>query len=555
MSTNGIEFVIGGKDQAKPAMAAVEQSLKRMEQSTDRVSESTSRLTKLTIGIAGAYAAFRGAMASLSAVMGGMDDFDAAQESIRSLNQAMDLNGGTTDALRQRYADLSDSIEAATNVAAEDVQGLMKQAAVMGVSNDKLGDMATAAIGLSEALGVSLDTGLEKVRLATEGNFKAFEKLLPAIKQMQTDEEKLAAVMELSHRGLALKAEASKSAAGESERMHHRIGNLMETIGAMLSPVRELAYKGIALLADALSGVLAPAVESTAQWFREWEPVIMQAMQTAVNAVVKAVTFIEVALTHLPEIWELAVAQAELYMIQITEAVSHALTEVIPAYVMWFGDNFINLMRDAVSLAYTVVSNHVTKLVDTFKALWEFIATKGSSDVLGKLGEISGRSYLDGFTSSLTELPTIAARQITSRERELSGTIAKIGDKLGEEFSEKLSQRMVAFGDDALSLDYDLDLSIKQKAEDAVSAAAKNSVPSATAGGLSFSPTTQATEGRLLTRGPGVSVAMALNNMDRTMKAIASGINIMQGVTQQQLGQQQQINNNTKNKTQLVPTP
>lgn len=554
MSTNGIEFVIGGKDQAKPAMAAVEQSLKRLEQSTDRVSESTSRLTKLTIGIAGAYAAFRGAMASLSAVMGGMDDFDAAQESIRSLNQAMDLNGGTTDALRQRYADLSDSIEAATNVAAEDVQGLMKQAAVMGVSNDKLGDMATAAIGLSEALGVSLDTGLEKVRLATEGNFRAFEKLLPAIKQMQTDEEKLAAVMELSQRGLALKAEASKSAAGESERMHHRLGNLMETIGAMLAPIRELAYKGIALLADALSGVLAPAVESTAQWFREWEPVILQAMQTAVNAVVKAVTFIEVALTHLPEIWELAVAQAELYMIQITEAVSHALTEVIPAYVIWFGENFVNLMRDAVALAYTVVSNHITRVVDAFKAMWEYIKSGGQTDVLATLGEISGRSYLDGFASSLTELPQVASRQITSRERELSRTIGEIGDKLGEEFSEKLAGRMVSFGEDALGMDYQIDLKVKDKVNEATSSTAQQNA-ARVGGGLLTAATTQATEGRLLTRGPGLTITATLQTISRLMPQIASGLNIMQGVNQQQLQQQQQINNNTKNKTQLVPTP
>jgi hypothetical protein len=60
-------------------------------------------------------------------------------------------------------------------------------------------------------------------------------------------------------------------------------------------------------------------------------------------------------------------------------------------------------------LAYTVVSNHVTKIVDAFTALWEFIASGGTSDVLGQLGEISGRSYLAGFESSLTALPDIAA--------------------------------------------------------------------------------------------------------------------------------------------------
>jgi len=336
--------------------------------------------------------------------------------------------------------------------------------------------------------------------------------------------------------------------------MHHRIGNLMETIGAMLAPVRELVYKGIALLADALSNILAPAVESTAVWFKEWEPVIVQAMETAVNAVVKAITFIEVAFTHLPEIWELAVSQAELYMIQISETISRALTEVIPAYLLWFGENVVNLMRDAFSLVYTVVSNHITKVVDAFGAMWDYIKSNGQTNVLETLGEISGRSYLDGFVSSLTELPQIASREITSRERELSSTIGEIGDKLGEAFSEKLAGRMVSFGEDALGLDYQIDLKVKDKVNEATSSTAQQNA-ARVGGGLLTAATTQATEGRLLTRGPGLTIAATLQTISRLMPQIASGLNIMQGVNQQQLQQQQQINNNTKNKTQLVPTP
>lgn len=506
MSTNGIDFVIGGKDQAKPAMASVEQSLQRLEAKTDSLSASTMSLTKLTVGIAGAYALFKSAIASLSGLSGAIDDFDAAEESVRALDQAMELNGGSSDTLMQQYEGLADTLEKTTNVAAETTQGLMKQAAIMGVSNDKLDDMAVAAIGLSEALGVSLDTGLEKVRLATEGNFKAFEKLIPSMKNMKTDEEKLAAVLELSARGMAMKEEASKSAAGSAEQMEHRVGNLMETIGGMLSPIRQLVNQGITVLADAFSELLAPAAEYMQQVFSDmggWMDWVKEKVIAGVNLMVGAFTFFEVVLTNLDSIWTIVVSQAELYMLQISGVIMHTLTEVIPAYASWFGENFVNLMRDAVMLAYTVVSNHVQKIVDAFMALWDFIESGGTSDILGQLGEIAGRSYLEGFESSLTDLPTIASRTITDREQELAATIGQLGSNLGDEFARKMEERMIDIGEnvgDGLNTNIDLSM--------ANSGLAKRKDGTA---GTSIN----ATESRLLTRGPSSTMEKMLGGVEK----------------------------------------
>lgn len=506
MSTNGIDFVIGGKDHAKPAMASVEQSLQRLEKKTDSLSASTMSLTKLTVGVAGAYALFKGAIASLSGLSGSIDDFDAAQESVRALDQAMEINGGSSEALMQQYEGLADTLEKTTNVAAETTQGLMQQAAIMGVSNEQLDDMAVAAIGLSEALSVSLDTGLEKVRLATEGNFKAFEKLIPSMKTMKTDEEKLAAVMELSARGLAMKEEASKSAAGSAEQMEHRVGNLLETIGGMLSPIRQLVNQGITVLADSLSGLLAPAAEYMQEVFADmggWMDWVKEKVIAGVNLMVGAFTFFEVILTNLDSIWTIVVSQAELYMLQLGGTIMHVLTEVIPAYASWFRENFVNLMRDAVMLAYTVVSNHVQKIVDAFMALWEFIESGGTSNILGQLGEIAGRSYLEGFEASLTDLPTIASRTITDREQELAATIGQLGSNLGDEFARKMEERMIGIGDsvgDELNTNIDLSLANAgvTKRKDGTSGTSIN-----------------ATESRLLTRGPSSTMEKMLSGVEK----------------------------------------
>jgi hypothetical protein len=185
------------------------------------------------------------------------------------------------------------------------------------------------------------------------------------------------------------------------------------------------------------------------------------------------------------------VAQAELYMLQISGVVMHALTEVIPAYAAWFGENFVNLIRDGLNLAYTITVNRIAKIVDALAALWDFIASGGSSDVIGQLGEIAGRSYLEGFESSLTSLPDVAGRAISEREKELAGTVTRIATDLGDQFSKKFAERMIGVSD-GLSDDFDSSIDL-------------NSAGSLSTGaGKSGSGNLSAKESRLLSRGPGM---------------------------------------------------
>lgn len=515
-----IVYTIGAKDSATPTLSKVDSAMSRLEKSTKDLGESSERsLGKFSLSIgslakaAGVFGAIslgvQGLRSAFGAIAGGIDDFDAAQESMRALDQAMELNGGSSDALIEKYGELSDAIEANTNIAAEDTQALMKQAAVLGVSNDQLGNMATAAVGLSEALGVSLEDGLQKARLATEGNFKAFEKLIPSIKDMTTDEEKLAAVMELSARGMAMKEAASQSAGGEAERMHHRIGNLMETVGAFLAPLREVTYKGIALLADALSNVLGPAVEWSQQKFAEWEPVIMATIEKTVTGVIAGLTMAEVIFNNFGSVVDLVFSTIALKYETYRADTEHLFVTTIPAYVSWFGDNFFNIIETSFSAVYTVISNHISKISDAFTAFWDFIASGGGTDLLGQLGELAGRSYLDGFESSIEALPEIAARAMTATEKELQNSIGATAGKLAEEYETKLAARTVkiggAVGD---SIADTIDLKLKKTAAEIKKDADKKVSDKSTLGKSSELGSLSAGEGRLLTRGAGSGMSL-----------------------------------------------
>jgi len=216
-----------------------------------------------------------------------------------------------------------------------------------------------------------------------------------------------------------------------------------------------------------------------------------------------AFTFFETILTNLSSVWDMVSAYAESAMLQVIGAIMHALTVQIPAYATWFGQNFVNILRDAFVGAYTIVKNHVLKIFDALTALWNFIASGGHTDLMAELGAISGRSYLEGFQSSLTALPEIAGRQLTEREKELAEQIGEIGGRLGQQFADSMADRMIGVGD-GVSAEM-------AKATSAINLKSRAAV---------IMQGNQATEGRLLTRGPGTRIPDLLTRIANTLDQI-----------------------------------
>jgi hypothetical protein len=500
--SNGIDFIIGGKDQAKPAMTSVESSLKRLEQKTEEVGKSTNRLAMLTGGLAAAYAGVKAAIAAL----GGIDKINAAYDvqtkAVKDLTLAMRVRGDSSGVESAQLQKFAADLQKLSGVGDEVTIGLMKQAATMGFARDRIDDAAKAAVGLSEVTGKDLNASLSDMKAALEGNFEAFIGLNPQIQFMRTNQEKMAAVMQIVDAGLKSTSENMTTVAGSSQRASGAFGDLMETVGALLAPVRVLLNAGIQKLSESLQTVLAPAAAYATEVLANIGPMIdwvREKVVQGVNLMIGAFTFFEVILTNLDSVWQLVVAQAELYMEQVIGVVMHALTEVIPAYAGWFAENFINLIRDGLVGAFTVVVNGIAKIVDAFSALWEFIASGGQTDVLAQLGEISGRSYLEGFESSLTALPEVAGRQLSEREKQLQEQVAEIGGRLGKEFSDKFSERMIGVGS-SLAEEIDaantgLDLKGRQQ--------------------MFVMQSIQVTQGRLQTRGPGSSIP---NKLDRVIE-------------------------------------
>jgi hypothetical protein len=504
--SNGIDFVIGGKDQAKPAMTAVEKSLERLEQKTEAVGKSTRRLAAITSALTAAYATIKSALA----IVGGIDKmnaaFDAQTESLRRLNASFQIRGASASASAQMQ-DAAKAIEKLTGVSDNATLTLMQQAAGMGFATDRMDDAAKAAIGLSHAMGKDAAASMADMKAALEGNFAAFHQVNPQILLMRTHQEKLAAVMVIANQGLKAQSEDMGTVSGSGRRADSAMANLMETFGKILAPIRVLINAGLQTLSESLSKVLAPAAAYATSVLENIGPMmdwIKEKVIQGVNLMIGAFTVFEVILMNLGDVWELVVSSVRLYVIQIVESVKHAFTTTMPAYIKWFGENFINLIVDAFNGVLTIVQNAGRKLGEMVYQIFAFIASGGEGGISGlmrELGQAASGSLLEGFESSLTSLPDIAERQLTQREKDLADKIGAIGGRLGKEFSDKMKERMLGVGSDLT---------------DEMNAAAKGIDLKARASVMTQG--INVTEGRVLTRGPGSSMPNKLDEIIRLLK-------------------------------------
>lgn len=541
MATNGIDFVIGGKNQAAPALASTEKGLSRLEAGTKSLKTATTSLMASMAPLLAVLAAVKTVMAAVGGVKAANEAYDAQTESIKKLNSALAIRGaqGASAGMQQVAKDL----EKLTGVSDQTTLALMQQAQSMGFATGAMDDAAKAALGLAAATGKTAEQSLGDMKAALEGNFEAFHGLNPQIMYMRTNQEKLAAVLAIANQGLAQQAADTTSVAGSGRRADTAMGTLMETFGAIIAPIRVLISAGLQQLAETLTGMMAPAAEYATSVLENIGPImdyVKEKVVQGINVVIGAFTFLEVILTNLGTVWDLVLAYAEKTMLGIVGAVMHALTEVIPAYAMWFRENFVNLIRDAFNGAITIVQNAGAKLGNMIKTVFAFVRSGGSGGIAGLMSDLGNQaagSLLEGFQSSLTSLPEIAARQLSQREQDLADKVGKIGAKLGNEFSDKMEERMVGVG---------------STISDEMSAATSNI--NLKGKGAVMTQSIPATEGRLLTRGPGTRIPelmqQILNELKKKPNKENNGWPLVQ-LDPQGMGLLQAIATNTGNTLQM----
>jgi hypothetical protein len=127
----------------------------------------------------------------------------------------------------------------------------------------------------------------------------------------------------------------------------------------------------------------------------------------------------------------MAVDTAKLAGVMWFEDLKHFFEESLPAYLKWLGENWGNLFKDMASITERTFTNMWGNAKRFFENLWKYLK--------GQEGDWKWTGLTEGFKSSLTELPKIAARQQTGLEKELADKIAKNAGGFQEKFQQNLA--------------------------------------------------------------------------------------------------------------------
>ncbi len=449
---NDVDIVIGAKNQASKILDDVGRSTQMLAtnvaSSAEKIKVSFAAIAAPLAAIGTAIAAFKGGGELISFLTSSAQAFGDSEEASRKLSLAIDLNGESSQSSMERHSALADTLQRTMNIEDEVTKGLMAQASMLGVADDKLDDTTKAAIGLATAMGTSLDDGLAKVRKALDGNFTSIERQIPAIKALKTEEGKFAAILSLSEKGLMQKAASSDMASQADERAMLAIGELMESVGAAVLPLQAMAYQGLEIVATSINTAFGPALKNAGTAIDRLNVRVLSGFKSVAIGVVTAGTILEVAWENLGNLAAIASASVILSLETMRADAQNALTVAIPAYVIWFGDNFSNLITDACAAVIKTFENMGKIVGEIFAAIWLVIAGEQTvGEAMENIGRAAGRGLLDGFKATTKELPDVLTRALTDTEKSMTSFLSTASNNIAGQLDSKLTERLKAVND------------------------------------------------------------------------------------------------------------
>lgn len=456
--SESMEFVIRARDEATRILKEFNESTKQLGESMDSVNKKSSSLEMSLGGVTGALVALAGAYAAVKAGEAMFSYLNDSADKFLKLEMEKRLNSTLKDSARQ--------IEIATNIDEGQIRGVMRSAQE-SFDPSQIEEVTKAAIGLSYQLEIPLSEAFQKVKSATDGSFGSLEYLIPGMKDLTSASDRLAAVSAFASQGLEGQTQKANSGLDVFAKFAIETENLATTIGEMVAPFKQLAYEGIAIVVELFNQALQPAIEDFQGYFSGMAMNVQQNAKAFAEVLVGAFTFVEVAVTNLGTIVEMAIASILLVLEQMRSTFEHFFLTVIPEYVMWFGRNFINILQDMAVGASHIVENLAKNIGNGFSLIFEYITggwqTQSFGDFMAELGSAMSEDLLRGFEPVTEALPEIGERAVSDLEKSLKGMIDDGAEQLADDFSTKFEERIGALNDRLKSNPIETEIDLKTR--------------------------------------------------------------------------------------------
>lgn len=266
---------------AKDAIRGVTSFGKAFSKSLSAISKSVFSVQGAIVGLGAAFAS-----AGVANAIGTITQAASRQEdAINSLNTALAISGEFSKEASQDFQDYASAIQSVTTVGDEAVLEQLALVKAFGATNEQAKDLTTASIELAAAQGKSLEEATRQVAKTLGGYAGELGEVIPAIKELTSDQLKAGAAAELLIKQFGGSAAAQVNTfSGAIAQTSNLFGDLQESLGATITQNPAVigaikvvgdTFKSLISIVEANQGAIAKFVSSFVKGFAKSLPSVV----------------------------------------------------------------------------------------------------------------------------------------------------------------------------------------------------------------------------------------------------------------------------------------
>lgn len=237
-----IKIVISGDNKASVQIDKVTKSLDSLEKQTEETGRTFKNIFETAAGVAIGNFATKVAGQAVAAVRSfartlGTDAVRAAQvqqDAINRLNTSLALTGDFSRETSQEFQNFASQMQRVSVVGDEVILNQLALAKTFGTTNEQAKDLVEAAINLSAATGISLDSAVKNLGKTLGGLTGELGESVPALRQFSQEQLKAGAAIEfaLSRFGGSALGQI-QTFSGAVRQLENTFGDFQEAVGGV----------------------------------------------------------------------------------------------------------------------------------------------------------------------------------------------------------------------------------------------------------------------------------------------------------------------------------
>lgn len=205
----------------------------------DKFSKTAGKVTKSIGSVTSAFTSLRGLLAG-AAITGAIVKVSRAfieqENAVNKLNVALRANPAITQGASKRLQDFATSLQQVTTFGDEAILAQQAFLASLKLSESQINSIISAAVDLSAATGLTLESAVRNLTKTTSGLQGELGELIPQLKDLTAEQLKAGKGIEVIAELFEGQAQAATvTFGGQIQQLSNNFGDLQETLGKLVS--------------------------------------------------------------------------------------------------------------------------------------------------------------------------------------------------------------------------------------------------------------------------------------------------------------------------------